>query len=368
MKYIEDFRDPAAARALQQAIAETADGLDTIHLMEVCGTHTMAICRHGVRDLLPPNVELLSGPGCPVCVTANAYLDQAIAYSRLPDCIITTFGDMMRVPGSTSSLDRERSRGGDVRVVYSTLDALALAEKHPEKRVIFLGVGFETTAPTIAASILEAERKGLSNYYVLCGHKTVPRALTALVQNPALKIAGFICPAHVSVVIGASAYEFLARDHHKACVVTGFEPLDMLEGIRRLVSQIKRGVAEVENQYDRVVRPEGNPKIQETLATVFEPVDAEWRGLGMIPGSGLQLREEWRAFDADANIPVDVEPTKENKGCICGNVLQGIAKPDQCALFGTECTPEHPVGACMVSSEGTCAAWYKYRGTYAART
>jgi hydrogenase expression/formation protein HypD len=361
LRYISEFRDGAGVPALRRAIDALAAGLPPVRLMEVCGTHTMAIHRHGISNLLPANVTLLSGPGCPVCVTPADWIDKAIALARMPGCIITSFGDMLRVPGSDSSLEQARAQGADVRVVYSTLDALDVAEQNPDRTVVFLGVGFETTAPTIAASIQDAHARGLRNYCVLCGHKTIPSALLALAGEADVQVNGFICPAHVSVVIGSSAYEFLARDFHLPCVVTGFEPLDILEGIRRLLAQIRAGEARVENQYDRLVRPEGNPRMQSVLHDVFEPVDSEWRGLGPIPMSGLAIRKRYAAYDAAVRLPVTVTPGRDPAGCLCGAVLRGVSRPVDCPLFGERCTPENPVGACMVSSEGTCAAWYKYK-------
>jgi hydrogenase expression/formation protein HypD len=327
--------------------------------MEVCGTHTMAIARFGLRELLPETVELVSGPGCPVCVTPNPLLDRAVALSRLPDVTVATFGDMVRVPGSSSSLEHERAAGRDVRVVFSTLDALELASARPDRRVVFFGVGFETTAPTVAASILEARRRGVTNFFVLSAHKTMPRALEALSRGEA-NVDGYLCPGHVSVIIGTRAYEILVRRYGIGCVVSGFEPVDILQSILMLVRQRAGGTPRVEIEYSRAVRPEGNPKAMAVLSDVFEPCDAEWRGLGMIPGSGLRIRDIHSAFDAETSIPVEVETPKEPDGCRCGDVLRGILKPEHCPLFGGVCTPDRPVGACMVSSEGTCAAYYRF--------
>jgi len=328
--------------------------------MEVCGTHTMAIYRFGLRSLLPPEIRLISGPGCPVCVTPNDYLDRAIALCRLPGVITTTFGDMMRVPGSSSSLMEERARGADIRIVYSPLDAVALAAANQEKKVVFLGVGFETTAPTIAGSILAAQAKGLANYFVLASHKTIPIPMQVLTNDPELALSGYICPAHVSAIIGVDAYRPLAEEFHTPCVITGFEPADVLQGVLMLAEQVIAGESRVETQYRRVVRPEGNPKAREILDQLFEPCDVPWRGIGVIPGSGLKLRESYASFDAEKMLPVEVEPTVEHAGCRCGEVLKGKISPFDCPLFGVACTPEAPVGACMVSSEGTCAAAFKY--------
>jgi hydrogenase expression/formation protein HypD len=361
MRYIAEFRNPQVARKLQAAIFETVEGFSGVMtLMEVCGTHTMAIAQHGIRTLLPSSIRLISGPGCPVCVTPVGYVDHAVALSRQPETIIATFGDMVRVPGSSSSLMREMALGAGVKIVYSPLDAVALAEKHPQKTVVFLGVGFETTTPTIAGSILEAKRRGLTNFFVLGAHKTIPGPMAALASDPKLKVDGYLCPAHVSAVIGADAYLPLARDHKVPCVVTGFEPLDILQGVAMLARQVVSGEARVENQYSRIVKKEGNPKALGILYEVFEPSDARWRGIGLIPGSGLRIKDAYAAFDAERQLPVPVEEPKEHPGCLCGEILKGKAAPRDCPLFRTVCTPEDPVGACMVSSEGTCAAEYKY--------
>ena len=358
---LEEFRSRDIVRGLTELIATLASGHSApMTFMEVCGTHTMAIYQYGIRSILPPQVRLISGPGCPVCVTPIGYVDKAVAYARMPDTIIATFGDMVRVPGSSSSLMEERARGADVRVVYSPLDAISLAEKNPGKRVIFLGVGFETTAPTIAGTILKAQAKGLVNMFVLASHKTIPIPMRILSADPDLGIDGYLCPAHVSAIIGCDAYRFLAEDHGIPCVVTGFEPADVLQGVAMLVRQVVEGRSEVENQYRRFVTREGNRKAQDLLARVFTTADAVWRGLGNIPGSGLVIGEEFSCFDAEKALPVEVEEPREPEGCLCGEVLKGKIAPPECPLFGTACTPEDPVGACMVSSEGSCAAAYKY--------
>jgi len=361
VKYSDEFRDPAVARSLLALIRkEVRDLAEPMTLMEVCGTHTMAIYQHGIRALLPPQVHLISGPGCPVCVTPVGYVDHAVALARRPGTIVATFGDMVRVPGSSSSLQNEKAKGADVRIVYSPLDAVALAQKHPDRSVVFLGVGFETTAPTIAGAILQARALGLTNFFVLVSHKTMPAPMAALTSDPDLKVDGYICPAHVSAVIGPEAYEPLARDYGVPCVVTGFEPLDVLQGVLMLARQIVAKEARVEVQYTRVVRPGGNRKAQMLLEEVFEPCDAVWRGIGAIPESGLRLRGEFAPFDAAIALPVAVDESKEHSGCRCGEILKGMIAPQECPLFHTACTPENPVGACMVSSEGTCAAAFKY--------
>jgi len=361
MNYQDEFRQKELVQGLAERIRRLVAGCErTMSFMEVCGTHTMAIYRFGLRSLLPPEIRLISGPGCPVCVTPNEYIDRAIATCRLPDVITVTFGDMMRVPGSTSSLLEERAKGADVRIVYSPLDAVALAAKNPAKKVVFLGVGFETTAPTIAGSILAAQAQGLSNYFVLAANKTIPIPMQVLAADPEIAIDGYLCPAHVSAIIGADAYKTLTDLYHTPCVITGFEPADMLQGILMLAGQLLAGESRVENQYSRVVRPEGNLKAQTMLAKMFAPCDALWRGIGLIPGSGLRIRDEYSCFDAERMIEVEVEPTREHSGCSCGEILKGKMAPQECALFGKICTPESPVGACMVSSEGSCAAAYRY--------
>lgn len=356
---------PAALRRLVAGLADDARaalarrGASGLTFMEVCGTHTMAIARFGLRDVLPVEVRLISGPGCPVCVTAMGDLDKVIALARLPDVALATFGDLVRVPASRSSLAAERAAGADVRVVYSVRDAVEAAAAEPERQVVFAGIGFETTAPTIAAAVLEAQARGLDNFSVLSMHKTMPLPLKALVELGETDISGFILPGHVSVVTGSGCYEFLARDHGVGGVVAGFEAHDVLQALQLLVRQ---GAPAIEIEYRRAVRPEGNVVAQRLMAQVFEPCDADWRGLGVIPGSGLRLREEYAAFDAGRRFAIDAGEPLEPKGCRCGEVLRGVLDPAGCALFGARCTPEDPVGACMVSSEGACAARYRYRG------
>lgn len=361
MRYSSEFRDPTLAAGLLAGIERLVHGWDgRMTLMEVCGTHTMAIHQHGIRSLLPEQIRLVSGPGCPVCVTPIDYVDHAVALARRPGTIITTFGDMMRVPGTSSSLLREKARGADVRVVYSPLDAVTLAQREPQSAVIFLGVGFETTTPTIAGALLAAKRNALTNFFVLAAHKTIPGPMAILADDPALGVNGFLAPAHVSAIIGADAYRPLVENHHLPCVVTGFEPLDMLRGIMLAASQVINGEARVENEYRRIVRAEGNRKAQALIAEVFTPCNAHWRGLGELPDSGLAICEEWATFDAARQLPVTIEASQEPAGCCCGEVLKGKINPTDCPLFGSRCTPEDPVGACMVSSEGSCAAAYKY--------
>ncbi len=355
---LSGFRDPQVARGLIEAIHETATR--PMVLMEVCGTHTVAIAKNGLRDILPESIKLLSGPGCPVCVTSNADIDTAIEFARQPGVIVATFGDMMKVPGSRSSLSREKADGRDVRIVYSPLDALALADREPEKQIVFIGVGFETTVPLIAAAIKRAAEAGLDNFSVYSAHKTVPAALGALVNDPEVAVEGLILPGHVSSIIGLEPYRFLAEEYSVPSVITGFEPVDVLQGVWMLAKQLTEGRADVEIAYTRGVPEQGNPTALALIEEVFEPADAEWRGIGVIPGTGLVIREDFERFDALKRVPVTPEPPKETPGCQCGEVLRGVTLPYECRLFARACTPEHPVGPCMVSSEGSCAAYYRY--------
>jgi hydrogenase expression/formation protein HypD len=336
-----------------------AEARPDLTFMEVCGTHTMSIARYGLRELLPEGMRLVSGPGCPVCVTAMADLDRVLALARLPEVTLATFGDLIRVPASRTTLAAARAAGADVRVVYSARDAVQIAADEPDRQVVFAGIGFETTAPTIAASLLEARARGLANFSVLSMHKTMPLPLKALLELGETPINGFLLPGHVSVITGTACYEFLARDYGVAGVVAGFEPHDVLRALLRLVRQTRPAI---EIDYGRVVRPEGNVVAQRLMEQVFAPGDADWRGLGVIPGSGLTLRPEYADADAALRFAVTVEPPLEPAGCRCGEVLRGVTDPAACALFGARCTPEDPVGACMVSSEGACAARYRYRG------
>jgi len=358
MKFIDEYRNKKLVTAMLEKINSLNFNFIPT-LMEVCGTHTMAIFRNGIPKLLSGKVNLISGPGCPVCVSPNNYIDRAIALSKNPNHIIITFGDMMRVPGSTSSLEKAKASGGDIRIVYSPLDAMKIVSENRNKKVIFLGVGFETTAPTIAMTILEAKKHNLKNFSVLTSLKTIPPAMKALVESGDLNIDGFICPGHVSVIIGAKTYEFITRDYKIPCVVIGFEPLDIFQGVYMLLKQIVQSEAKVEIQYNRAVNYNGNIKAQKIMNEVFEVSDAEWRGIGSIKESGLKINNKYQEFDA-INIKVDVEPNKKAKGCICGDVLKGIKRPSDCKLFRKVCNPMNPIGACMVSTEGTCSAYYKY--------
>ncbi len=360
LTWLDEFRDPETAAALVRRIGSIRGAGRPARIMEVCGTHTMAIARSGIRALLAGRVTLISGPGCPVCVTPDGYIDAAVTLGRREGAILATFGDMLRVPGSRTSLEKERSAGADVRVVYSPLDAVALAAGHPGREVVFLGVGFETTAPAIAGAIREAARQGVRNFSVLASVRTIPEAMRALSSDPECAIEGFLCPAHVSAIIGSDAYRPVAEEFRIPCVVAGFEPLDILAGIWLLLRQIGRGEARVENEYARVATREGNRKAQALLAEVFRPCDTGWRGIGVIPGTGLAVSDAYAAFDAERRYGLRVEWRPEGGPCRCGDVLKGKIAPTECPLFGAACTPSEPVGPCMVSSEGTCAAFFRY--------
>ncbi len=326
--------------------------------MEVCGGHTMAVQKFGIPSLLPDHISLLSGPGCPVCVSGNRFIDHAIALSRLEDLIITTFGDLVRVPGSSSSLEKEKAQGADIRIVYSVLDALRIAGDNPSRKVVFLGIGFETTAPTSAAAIVKASGQNIQNFFLLSSHKVMPPAMEALIDE-GVKLDGYIAPGHVSTITGSGIYLEIPEKYGLGCVISGFEPVDLLQSVYMLIRQCEAGTPKVEIQYKRAVKEEGNVKAQKLLSEVFEPADEWWRGLGILKESGLKLKDKYRRFDA-VEIPVDVEKTVEPKGCICGEILKGVKIPKDCKLFGKVCDPSRPVGACMVSNEGACNAWYRY--------
>ncbi len=358
MKYIDEYRK----KDLILAVAEELKRVSTkdITLMEVCGGHTMAIHRFGLHALLPPTVRLLSGPGCPVCVSSQHFLDTAIAYAKIQGVIITTYGDLIRVPGSVSSLEKEKANGHDIRIVYSVLDAVEMAKVNPGRKVVFLGIGFETTAPATAAAIVEAKKAGLTNFFVLSAHKVMPPVMKALVED-GVRLDGFIAPGHVSAITGTSIYNDLASVCRLGVVIAGFEPLDLMLSVLMLIKQFESGTPKVEIQYQRVVHQEGNRIAQDLLNRVFELKDDRWRGLGVIPGSGLKIGREFEAFDAEKHFDVNVQEPSDPKGCICGLILRGMKTPADCKLFAGACTPADPVGACMVSGEGTCATYYKYR-------
>jgi hydrogenase expression/formation protein HypD len=346
-------------RNLQKAIDKCAP--DKLAIMEVCGTHTMALFRYGIRDLIPSHITFLSGPGCPVCVTDNLTIDKALFLAKQKDIIITTFGDMLRVPGTENSLYYEKSQGAHVEIVYTPMTALDFAEKYPDKKIVFIAVGFETTAPVVAVTIKEAQRRNIDNFFILCAHKTVPNALRILVSTDKIALDAFLLPGHVSTIIGAQAYDFLAEECGIHGVVAGFEPIDILEAIYLILQMKEKGRAEIGNQYTRIVSREGNIKAQKVMAEIFQPCDSNWRGIGMIPQSGLALREEYGRFDIERAVNIEVPFSQEATGCICGEILCGIKIPLDCPFFGDGCLPEHPIGPCMVSSEGTCAAYYKYK-------
>jgi hydrogenase expression/formation protein HypD len=358
MRFIDEFRNTHLAHALVARIKGQVHR--PIRLMEFCGGHTHAILRFGIRKLLPTEVEMVSGPGCPVCVTSSTDLDRAIALSRIPGVILTTFGDMVRVRGTRGSLQDERARGADVRIVYSPLDALKLAEKHPHRPVIFLGVGFETTAPGVAASVLDAEAKGLKNYFIFSLHKLTPPATRAILNAGEVRLSGILGPGHVTTVIGTDAWEFLPGQYGVPIAVAGFEPLDILRAISLLADQIAKGRARVDNAYSRSVLAQGNHTALTIMSRVFEVSDAEWRGLGILARSGLRLRETYAPFDASKAFQIDVSSGGEPPGCRCGEVLRGLLIPTECSLFRRICSPENPVGPCMVSSEGACSAYLQF--------
>ena len=362
MKYIEEYRNPLIIKNLVGEIHKAAKKVPyTVNFMEVCGTHTMAIGRFGIRQLLPTNIKLLSGPGCPVCVTPDEYIDKAIALSQMKDVIITTFGDMVKVPGSYSSLEKEQAKGKNIQIVYSPLEAFDIAEIHPSRKVIFLGIGFETTAPAVALTIKKAYAIGLKNFTVLSGHKLIPPAMETLIEDDKdVKIDGFICPGHVSAIIGSRPYENIATKYRVPCVIAGFEPSDILEAVLLLTKRILENKTGVENQYKRVVKREGNIRARKIMEEVFDIVDSEWRGIGTIKKSGLAIKERYREFNADKRHPLKIKVNKKRHRCICGDILKGKKIPVDCKLFGKVCRPESPVGPCMVSSEGSCAAYYRY--------
>jgi hydrogenase expression/formation protein HypD len=348
-------------KQMLEELKKLTDGIGKpLKLMEVCGTHTVEIFRHGIRDIIPRNIMLLSGPGCPVCVTSVHDVDIAIAIAKKPGVILATFGDMMRVPGGKGSMLDARSEGADIRVLYSPLDALSLARKEQDREVVFFATGFETTSPLIAGTIAHAQEAGIRNFFVYAAHKLVPPALKALLDSPDVSVDGFILPGHVSTIIGRKPYEFVATQYKKPSVITGFEAAEIIEGILMIVRQIAQKRAEIEIQYRTVVREEGNPRAVELLEKYFEPADAYWRGIGVIPGSGLALKKQYAAFDANRKFNPQVTEAAEPELCSCGDILRGVKVPSECPLFGTACTPEAPVGPCMVSTEGSCAAYYKY--------
>jgi hydrogenase expression/formation protein HypD len=358
VKFIDEFRNKEIAQGLIRRVFEVSTR--PVNLMEVCGTHTVSFFRYGIREMLPKHIRLLSGPGCPVCVTPNQDIDLAIALSRREDVLLATFGDMMRVPGSSSSLQKEKAEGRRVRIVYSPLEALRLAKENPGKKVVFLAVGFETTSPAIAMTLLQAHHEGIQNLYFLNTQKRVPPALRALLELEKVQIHGFILPGHVCTILGRKPFEFISKEFKRPAVIAGFEPLDLLQTVWMLVNQIEKEQASVENQYTRVVRDQGNPVAVSKMEEAFQPDEALWRGLGWIPGSGCRLKDPFSSMDA-RRIEVDVEPSKEHPGCLCGEVLQAVRTPPECPLFKTVCHPDNPVGPCMVSIEGACFTYFKFQ-------
>ena len=367
MKYSEEYRDKALVEEICARIA--AKEHPPITIMEVCGTHTMSIARFGIKSLLPPDVKLISGPGCPVCVTDQYDIDSFLALGEVPGMILTSFGDMLRVPGSSTSLERLRAVGADVRVVYSPMDAVDIARENPDRQVVFFGIGFETTIPAVALAITTAASENVGNFAVYCVHKTIPAALKALLSADDVKVTGMLLPGHVTTIIGVEAYNFLQSELKVPCAVTGFEPVDVMLGIESIVNQVSEGGARVDNVYRRAVREFANPRAAALIADVFTPSDAAWRGIGVIPGSGLRISDKYSAFDAQAkftHILAKVPPAVKTD-CRCGDVLRGVIAPCECPFFGLACTPTDPIGPCMVSSEGACAASYSYGGYNDAR-
>lgn len=350
-------------REFKDRLWQLAAGLEPpVRIMEVCGTHTMAIGKSGIRQILPASLELISGPGCPVCVTADGDIDAFMRLAGEEGVVLATYGDMMKVPGTKGSLAELKAQGADIRVVYSALEALDMARLEPSKEIVFLGVGFETTAPATAHAILVAAKEGLNNFSIFGFHKTVPEALKVLLDDKETQIDGFILPGHVSVILGERPYEFVARNYGVSGAIAGFEPPEIMAALVSIVKDIIAGQAKVSNLYRHIVKPEGNLVAQKLLAQVFEPADAEWRGIGVIPGSGLELKPEYAQFNAARKFNIERKSVKLFPGCRCGDILKGAIKPHACPLFGKRCTPERPVGPCMVSSEGTCAAYYLYQG------
>jgi hydrogenase expression/formation protein HypD len=361
MKYVDEFRDPVLIAGVAHEIARRVDPARRYRIMEVCGGHTHAIYRHGLRDVLPENLELVHGPGCPVCVLPTGRVDDGLAIAEHPDTILACFGDMMRVPGTKGTPLERKAQGADIRMVYSPLDALRIAQENPRKHVCFFAIGFETTAPSTALTLLRAQALGVRNFSVFCNHVTIVPAMRAILDSPDMRLDGFVGPGHVSTITGCRPYEFVARDYGKPVVVAGFEPLDILEAIVRILAQLDAGEAKVENQYRRIVPWEGNPAALRAMAAVFELRPYfEWRGLGFISQSALRLNAAFAPWDAEVQFELPGIRVTDPKAAQCGEVLKGVLRPPQCKLFGKDCNPEHPVGALMVSSEGACAAYYRY--------
>lgn len=358
LRYVDEYRDKTLVDSLSEKIKISA--IHDYVFMEVCGGHTAAIHRFGITSLLPSNIRLVSGPGCPVCVTPADFIDRTIEYSKSPEVIISTFGDLIRVPGSESSLEKEKALGADIRIVFSALDALDIARSNPDRKIIFAGIGFETTAPGTAVTILQAGQENIDNFYLLSAHKVMPPAMKAIV-NDGVKLNGFICPGHVAAITGSEIFRFLPEVYGIGCVVSGFEPVDLLQSVLMLVRQVNNKYPVIENEYRRAVKADGNKNARGKMEEVFESTGTKWRGLGEIPGSGLKLRRKFERFDAEIVFPVTLSHPEENTSCLCGNILRGINTPLDCPLFAKSCVPENPAGACMVSAEGTCNVFYRYR-------
>ncbi|MBF0355189.1 MAG: hydrogenase formation protein HypD [Alphaproteobacteria bacterium] len=368
MKFVDEFRDGDLARGLADAIGREVREGTRYHFMEFCGGHTHAIFRYGIQDLLPKSVRMIHGPGCPVCVLPMGRIDGALHLAKLPGVILASYGDMLRVPGSgRDSLLKAKAQGADIRMIYSPADAVGLAEANPTKQIVFFAIGFETTTPPTALAIRQAHRLGLKNFFVYCNHVLTPAAISSILESPEVRdlgtvpLDGFIGPAHVSTIIGSQPYEFFAEEYRRPVVIAGFEPLDVLQAILMLIRQVNEGRFEVENEFSRAVTRDGNAKAKALVADMFELRRSfEWRGLGQVPYSALRIKEAWSAFDAEVRFQVPDFKSEDHKACACGAILRGLKTPADCALFGTACTPEHPIGSCMVSAEGACAAYYTY--------
>jgi hydrogenase expression/formation protein HypD len=358
MRYIDEYRDKNLITNVLRQIEKSVKR--NYSFMEVCGGHTAAIHRFGIPSLLPSYIKLISGPGCPVCVTGTDFIDKSISYSKMDGVIITTFGDMLRVPGSSSSLQKEQAGGADIRIVLSGLESLEIAKNNPGKKVIFLGIGFETTAPGTAVTLKLAEKDNIRNFFLLSAHKIMPPAMEAIIRE-GVNLDGFICPGHVATITGSSAFNFIAEKYQLGCVITGFEPTDILQSILMLIHQANTKSPKIENQYSRAVNEKGNVIAQKYLYEIFDTGDEHWRGFGVIPGSGLKLRKKYEAFDIEKVIPLNIKFREKDGSCICGDILRGLKTPEDCSLFAKMCDPENPAGACMVSNEGTCNNWYKYK-------
>jgi len=360
MKYIDEFRNASIIKSIKNKIQTEFDG-HPVNFMEVCGGHTHAICKFGIRDLLPQNINLISGPGCPVCVTEKSYIDKAVKLAKQKNVIIATFGDMVKVPGSQGSLKDNRQTPDNIKICYSPMESIQMSQENPDREIVFLAVGFETTAPAIASSVIQANKQSLDNFSILPGNKTMPAAMEALLQAKDVRIDGFICPGHVSTITGTGIYDFIPEKYEVPCVISGFEPVDIMATIYQLINQINTEKPKVQNQYKRSVRQEGNLKALRAIEQVFENSSAIWRGLGEISNSGLQLRPKYKSFDANKKFDIKIETLQDNSACICGEIMRGAKLPTDCSLFETVCTPETPEGPCMVSSEGACAAFYHYQ-------